>query len=405
MILDVTRELSRRARYVSSLFLHRARSFRCPGVADGVPAASASFSLFAKSLVDEIALASVAAWATLPTTAELRERAHEVRAALELFAARGWLDDPASYHGKPPALGDGVAIRRTHLLGAPFEHLHFESGHEPPAGLPGRERWLGQVANRTAHAWMLRHAGVDAPWIVCLHPFQTGTAFLTVQTFRARWLHQRLGLNVVMPVLPLHGPRRSGRRSGDGLLGVRPIETLHGMSQALWDVRRILSWIRTQSSRPIGLYGLSLGGYTTALVAGFEADLAFAIAGVPAVDFVSLERWHSPPFARRRFDRAGADWEGARRVLSVVSPLSFSPRISRERRFLFAGLGDQLSPVGLVHGLWKHWEEPRTVWFEGGHISCRWETAVRDLLLEAFAMPGFARAEGRPESAIGKSRR
>jgi hypothetical protein len=170
-------------------------------------------------------------------------------------------------------------------------------------------------------------------------------------------------------------------------------------------VRRILSWIRTQSSRPIGLYGLSLGGYTTALVAGFEADLAFAIAGVPAVDFVSLERWHSPPFARRRFDRAGADWEGARRVLSVVSPLSFSPRISRERRFLFAGLGDQLSPVGLVHGLWKHWEEPRTVWFEGGHISCRWETAVRDLLLEAFAMPGFARAEGRPESAIGKSRR
>ena len=383
-MVDVGRIVARRARYLSSLLGHRARRFRSPGVAEGLPATRASLGLFAKSVLDEIALASVASWASLPTTEELRGRAVEVRAALDVFAARGWLDDPTSYHPDPPLLDGEASVRATSLFGTPLEHLRFESGHEPPAGVPGRDRWLAHRANRTAHAWVLRRAGGDAPWLVCLHPYQTGTAFLTLQTFRARWLHETMGLNVVMPVLPLHGPRRSSWQSGEGLLGIRAVDTLHGMSQALWDVRRILSWIRTQTSGPIGLYGLSLGGYTTALVAGFEADLAFAVAGVPAVDFVALERWHSPPFARRRFERAGTDWDASRRLLTVVSPLAFPPRVPRERRFLFAGFGDQLSPIGLVHGLWKHWEEPRTVWFQGGHISCRWEPEVRALLVEAL---------------------
>ena len=387
-MLGAGRTLTRRARYVSSLLLHRARQFRCPGVVDGIPAVAPSVALFAKSLVDEIALASVAAWASLPSSAEIRGRAAEVRDALALFEARGWLDAPATYHADPPTLSAGASLRRTSLLGTSLEHLRFASEHEPPAGVPGRDRWLAHEANRTAHAWVLRHQGSDAPWIVCLHPFQTGTAFLTMNTVRATWLHEVLGLNVMIPVLPLHGPRKA-TWNGDGLLGVRALDTLHGMSQALWDVRRLLSWIRAESSRPIGVYGLSLGGYTTALVAAFEPELAFAIAGVPAVDFVALERWHAPPYARRRFERSGADWDASRRVLSLVSPLTLEPRVPRERRYLFAGLGDQLSPTGLVHELWKRWEEPQTLWFSGGHISCRWEPEVERFLLGAFDAAGW----------------
>ena len=83
--------------------------------------------------------------------------------------------------------------------------------------------------------------------------------------------HKILGLNVLIPVLPLHGPRRIGRRSGDGFLGGEVLDTVHAETQAIWDIRRMIGWLRGQGALSVGATGLSLGGYTTALLAGIEA--------------------------------------------------------------------------------------------------------------------------------------
>src|SRR5438034_593341 len=84
---------------------------------------------------------------------------------------------------------------------------------------PGGDRWLAHEANRTAHAWVLRHRDDEPrPWLICLHGFGTGTPFMDIPGFRARRLHRRFGLNLVFPTLPLHGHRRIGRISGEGFM-------------------------------------------------------------------------------------------------------------------------------------------------------------------------------------------
>ena len=56
---------------------------------------------------------------------------------------------------------------------------------------------------------LLRHKE-HRPWLVCVHGAEMGRAALDLALFRAWHLHEDLGLNVVLPVLPMHGPRGTG---------------------------------------------------------------------------------------------------------------------------------------------------------------------------------------------------
>ena len=97
---------------------------------------------------------------------------------------------------------------------------------------------------------------------------------MDLAAFRAADLRDRFGVNVLLPVLPLHGPRRIGRLSGDGFFGADIVDMVHAEAQAMWDLRRWLGWIRAQGGSRIGVYGLSLGGYNAALLACLDAELA-----------------------------------------------------------------------------------------------------------------------------------
>ena len=85
----------------------------------------------------------------------------------------------------------------------------------PHPGEPGRERWLAYEANRTGHAWLLKHPGPPRPWLVCVPGYRMGRPAVDFTGFRAGWLYKTLGLNVAIPVIPLHGPRRVGSRLGN----------------------------------------------------------------------------------------------------------------------------------------------------------------------------------------------
>ena len=98
---------------------------------------------------------------------------------------------------------------------------------------------------------------------------------------RAQQFHRELGFNVLAPVLPLHGRRGTGGRiSGIGMVSLDWVANVHAVTQAVWDVRRCLAWIRERGAPSIALHGISLGGYTAAMVAGLEDDLSCVIAGV-----------------------------------------------------------------------------------------------------------------------------
>lgn len=356
---------------------------------EGVPEPEPSLRLSAEIAADDAMLALFDLALPQPSDAEARRHVSEMEAAEALFAAQGWLEKPASFHATPPPFA-AVASEKRRFARADFEHLRAPSGYAPHPEEPGRERWLGYAATQDAHAWLLRAAEPTRPWLVCIHGYRMGHAPVDLTAFRAGQLRDRLGLNVLLPVLPLHGPRRIGRISGDGFFGGDVLDMVHAEAQAMWDLRRWLGWIRGQGGAKIGAYGLSLGGYNAALLAGLDADLACVVAGIPATDLAALVWQHGPEHILRIAEHRGLDRDRAERVLRVVSPLTLAPLVPHERRWIFAGSADQLVPAGHVQRLVRHWGEPRTLWYEGAHLSFGAHGEVARHLAEALRGAGLA---------------
>lgn len=344
------------------------------------PTPALSPRLGAEVAVDDLVLSDLTLRAPVALEGEharIRAETHEARA---LLADRGWLADPRAYHRSPEA-PPRADLRRRRAAGADYEHLRFESGYEPWPDEPGRDRWLGYGANRTAHAWILRHRE-PAPWLVCIHGYGMGEPWMDLRAFDAARLHHLLGLNLALPVLPLHGPRRRGGRSGDGFIAADFLDTLHAEAQALWDLRRLLRWIESQPDPArFSVYGLSLGGYNAALLSSFE-DAAAVLAGIPACDLTQLTWRHGSALQIRFAERQGLVHDEVAELLRPVSPLAFEPRPPRERRAIFAAVTDRIVPAWQPHALWRHWEEPRIAWYAGGHLSFRLHRPVRALIGE-----------------------
>jgi hypothetical protein len=346
--------------------------------------------LAAKLALDEIFFATEIATAVVVSLGQHRRLASEIVQALELYEARGWIADPASFHREPTPLASERLDDVQGLFGR-YLHLRAESGYEPHAEEPGRERWLGYRPNRTAHAWLLEHAGAPRPWLVCLPGYRMGHPAVDFVGFGARWLHRTLGLNVAIPVMPFHGPRRVGWRGGDGFLTGDFLDTVHAQAQAVWDARRLVGWLRARGAPAVGAYGVSLGAYTAGLLAGLDAELDCVIAGIPAADFLRLLRSHVPEFLIQGALRHGFPFDRIERLLTVISPLAIPPRVARERRYLYAGLGDRLAHPEHARELWRHWGEPRLDWYSGGHVSFLFERRAHELVRDALAASGLTR--------------
>lgn len=179
---------------------------------------------------------------------------------------------------------------------------------------------------------------------------------------------KNLGLNILMPVLPLHGPRSSTCFSGGGLLQPEFANVLHMFSQAIWDIRRMVDWTRSRSDAPMGLYRISLGGCTVSFASAFIDDLSCVIAGIPAVDFTSLARDIEPWAYQACGGDLQTDWGLVNEVMHVVSPLTFKPRVSIAERYVYAGAADRVARPDQARALWRHWGKPEIEWMPSGHV-------------------------------------
>lgn len=312
----------------------------------------------------------------------------EVAEAEEYFTSRGWIDAPVSYFPEPPDLVD-PDLRRDRVGRLQIERLSFVSEYLPHDGEPGRERWRRYEHNDVAHAWVIRHRGEDRPWLVCHHGASMGWALADLAVFRAARLHRDLGLNLVFPVLPFHGPRGVRFPLALQLPVDDPVDTVHTFAQAVWDTRRLLSWIRRQSEAPIAVLGLSLGTHGASLVSALDDELAGVMVGVPAASLSDLYVDHMPERLRERKELEQFV-ASSRRLLSVVSPLAVTPLVPRRHRFIYAATEDRVTPAGTqAERLWQHWGEPEILWFNGGHIGVAWSAEVVDFITKALDTCGL----------------
>ena len=268
--------------------------------------------------------------------------------------------------------------------------MTFQSAYEPWPEEPGRDRWLSYERNLTAHAWALRHPGGPRPWVVCIHGIRVGSPRGNLAFFRPGYLHHELGLNLLFPVLPIHGPRRIGPVNGDRILSGDALDSLHAGAQAVWDIRRLLAWLRTREGAPdIGVLGHSLGGYVAALLCCLEGGIDCVVVANPAVDPSYLFWRNALSLATRYLKTAGVTEEKMDTLLRVISPLAMQPLVSRERRTIFAGVVDRVVPAAEANSLWHHWEKPRILWYQGTHRAFLGTTEGRTLIATALRDAGM----------------
>jgi pimeloyl-ACP methyl ester carboxylesterase len=251
-----------------------------------------------------------------------------------------------------------------------IELLRFESGYRTLN--PTLEAEYGRhVNNATARAQHWRHDDGPRATLCVIHGFGASPAWLNTRFFSLREFFAA-GWDIALFTLPFHGSRRSDGVPFNGIelftsgMAVFSEAILH----AIHDFRLLLDHLLEQGATRVGVTGLSLGGYTTALAAAVDPRLDFAVPNA-AVTWVPplLRSWFPANVGLaplRLASRIPA--ELLERALSIHSPLSYPPQVARERRLIVAGLGDRLAPPEQSLMLWKHWERPELRWFAGSHV-------------------------------------
>ena len=344
-----------------------------------------------QSLLDEAVLAGFRVILPRRSEAYMRNILADAHTAIAAYDEAGWLDNPRLAHADPEAPEDWT-VSEKQVGKKNFQHLQFQTAYEPYAADPSAARWSEFVENRTVHSWLLQH-DEPRPWVVNVHGAGMGKPKMDLRLFHAHHLHHDLGLNVIQPILPLHG-----LRSPKGDPGNYPSESvmhnLHGALQSVNDVRRTIAWVREQQpGQPIGMHGISMGGFTTALVASLEPDLACAILGVAPVDLVMLLEAHHGTGSG--YDLRVQNFEAGARLSSMISPLKLSPVLPWEARFMYAGIVDRLVDYSdHVAPMIAHWDYPEVLVYDGGHVGIGLARRVPGFIDKALTKTGLAQPAG-----------
>lgn len=284
--------------------------------------------------------------------------------------------DPKRFFETPPS---GVRVRAEKGRWLPRfqpedgtrEALSFDSPFEP-VNPSQRKRYLRHGANRVARARMLRHRDGPRPTIVAIHGFTADWYLINEWFFALPWFY-RMGCDIVLFTLPFHGPRqtRFSPFSGYGYFAGGPSRLNEAVAQSVFDFRILLDWLQNERGvEQVGVTGLSLGGFTSAMLASVEERLSFAIPNVPIVSFADLVLEWQPIgwMLRGALATMRMDLSDARRLVAVSCPLTYAPVLSSDRLMIVSGVGDRLAPPKHSRLLWDHWNRCRIHWFPGSHI-------------------------------------
>jgi predicted alpha/beta-fold hydrolase len=215
-----------------------------------------------------------------------------------------------------------------------------------------------------------KHEAPAPATLLMLHGFTMGNfrvdaAVLMVEEWYGR------GLDVVQMALPFHGARcpAEARFSGERFASWHVGRLNEAVRQSVNDVVRVIAWLRAeQPETPVGIVGVSLGGYVAALLAELDEALAFVL---PVAAPVHLGLLPSTLFARSRYGTVMAPPlapEELERAYRAHCPLTHALAVPRERVFLVAGRGDRVVPPAHVVALWDHWGRPALHWYGGSHV-------------------------------------
>lgn len=250
------------------------------------------------------------------------------------------------------------------------EQIRFQSSFRP-LNPELRRMWSGFERNNTVAAQHWRHDDGPRPTLCVIHGFLGSPYLFNGVFFSLPWFFKS-GYDIVLYTLPFHGPRaeKGSPFSGYGIFANGPSGFAETMGQAVHDFRSLMDYLEFTGVDRIALTGMSLGGYTSALIACADRRLRAVIPNVPVVEPESMfDQWFPAnklvAFGRLSGGISRAESEAAS---AYHSPLNYPPLVPKNRRLIITGLGDRLAPPEQSEALWAHWDHCALHWFPGNHI-------------------------------------
>lgn len=227
------------------------------------------------------------------------------------------------------------------------------------------------ACNNTVHCEYFRPVAAGRhPAVVVLHIL--GGDFELSRLF-SRNLAQH-GVAALFVKLPYYGPRRpEGVKVR--MVSEDPRQTVEGMRQAVLDIRRGAAWLAAQGEvdpEQLGVFGISLGGITSALAAAAEPRFQKACLMLAGGDVGKLA-WDNPHMSRSRQSwlDSGGTKEEFLELWKSIDPATYADRVrSRKTKILMLNASrDEIIPPVCTESLWRALGEPEIVWYDAGHVS------------------------------------
>lgn len=239
--------------------------------------------------------------------------------------------------------------------------LRSESQHEEASqlaqsirGLRDSERRLrieasyaaAPAENQTMCARWFRHRGAPRPCAVILHGYLGGRLAVEEHMWPVRTLFD-LGMDVVLTVLPMHGVR-GGKASFrlPGFPSVDPRLAVEGFRHLVHDHLSLFDYLLDGRVSALGLMGMSLGGYSAALLSTIDPRVRFSVFYMPLASIADFALRTGRLVGSEDEQRQQAD--ALERVYGPVSPLTRPSLLPDGRALVVAGEADMIT--GMPHG-------------------------------------------------------
>ncbi len=254
--------------------------------------------------------------------------------------------------------------------GVKISTLWFESPYVAANPLL-RDEYAGFRANGTAWAQHWYHDDGPRPTLCVIHGFGASPYLLNSAVFALPWLYSK-GYDLLLYTMPFHGPRRAALApmNGAGMFAFGPANFNEAMLHAVHDFRLFVDHLEASGVEQVGVTGVSLGGYLSAVLATVEERLRLVITNAAVTNMADLVRqWFPAGLGLAVASRLnGVPVAEIEEAVGVHSPLSYPSLLPTERLMIIGGLGDRLAPPEQSRALWEHWGQPRLHWYPGNHF-------------------------------------
>jgi pimeloyl-ACP methyl ester carboxylesterase len=285
------------------------------------------------------------------------------------YGADELIGDSARYFVLPPAIDPALRrVRRETAAGTvPVEVI---DASWPSTFVPFLDevasKYLSRIENRTARARLFlgdERGAAKRPAVIALHGYMGGQWLLEEAQWPLAWLARR-GLDVALPLLPFHALRAGPHRGAPPFPSADPRLTNEGFRQAVADVVALARWLRARGAPHVGVMGMSLGGYTSSLLATVSRDIDFVMPMIPLASIADFAREQGRLGTGEQADLQRAALE---RANWVVSPLARPLALPASHALVVAAEHDRITPSSHAQRIADHFA-CELVTIPGGHL-------------------------------------